>query len=327
MPPQRPIAEPELSEQNIPPDGSPKIEQIDPSRVVLAANRMTLRIFGYNFNDESEVRFDNVPRRLSFINQNLVVVELVNSDFVAPGAIVVTMVNSDKISNAKTLLIESPGEALGTWYFLLWKFEISQELRLLLLTISIGALGASIIALQSIADYRGQRKLTNSWVMFYLVRPFVGAGVALVFYVVIRGGFLAGTDIDARTTTPYGIVAVAALVGMFSDKAVLKLNEVFLTLFKTEDDRGDKLVDLSIDDTTLPNATINQPYSYKLTAQGGKLPYQWSAKNLPADLTINSETGEITGTPKAPKSDDVYTFTVKDDRGVTANIDLKLIVE
>jgi hypothetical protein len=40
---------------------------------------------------------------------------------------------------------------------------------------------------------------------------------------------------------PFGVIAVAALVGMFADKPAQKLGEVFDTLFKSEDKRGGKL--------------------------------------------------------------------------------------
>ncbi|MGH9662781.1 MAG: hypothetical protein ACRD96_29795 [Bryobacteraceae bacterium] len=110
------------------------------------------------------------------------------------------------------------------------------ERRLLLLAASLGALGASIASLQSLADYAGERKLEQSWLLHYLVRPVVGAGVAVLFYLLLRGGLLAGPPAN-----PYGLAALSALAGMFSDRAILKLREVFLTLFQTDDSRSGKL--------------------------------------------------------------------------------------
>jgi hypothetical protein len=49
----------------------------------------------------------------------------------------------------------------------------------------------------------------------------------------------------------------------------------------------------------LPDAVINVPYSQSLAATGGQPPYRWSANGLPAGLTINSATGQISGTPTA----------------------------
>jgi len=49
----------------------------------------------------------------------------------------------------------------------------------------------------------------------------------------------------------------------------------------------------------LPAATVGQPYSYTLTEAGGVPPVTWSitAGSLPAGLSLNSNTGVISGTP------------------------------
>lgn len=46
---------------------------------------------------------------------------------------------------------------------------------------------------------------------------------------------------DAKFVNPFGVFAVSALVGMFSDRAAQKLADVFDTLFKTTDQRSGKL--------------------------------------------------------------------------------------
>lgn len=62
--------------------------------------------------------------------------------------------------------------------------------------------------------------------------------LALVFYFVIRGGFLT-TSGGAKDINPYGIAALAGLVGMFSKQATDKLGEVFGTLFRSAEGEGD----------------------------------------------------------------------------------------
>ena len=52
----------------------------------------------------------------------------------------------------------------------------------------------------------------------------------------------------------------------------------------------------------LPDARLNQPYAQLIAASGGLPPYRWSSNGLPAGLTINSTTGQITGTPTAAGS-------------------------
>ena len=118
----------------------------------------------------------------------------------------------------------------------------SVEVRLLLIALLAGALGSYIHAATSFADYVGNRKLSGNWVWWYLLRPFIGMTLALIFYFVVRGGFISpsagGADMN-----PFGIAAMAGLVGMFSKQAIDKLDEVFTSLFgsKGDDKRGDKL--------------------------------------------------------------------------------------
>ena len=60
--------------------------------------------------------------------------------------------------------------------------------------------------------------------------PFVGISLGLAFYFVIRGGFFAsGTSI--QDLSPHGFVALAFLVGMFSEQAVGRLKKVAEALF------------------------------------------------------------------------------------------------
>ncbi|HXC44248.1 MAG TPA: hypothetical protein VNY51_12100, partial [Candidatus Dormibacteraeota bacterium] len=90
---------------------------------------------------------------------------------------------------------------------------------------------------QSYSDYVGNRTLKRSWAWWYSLRPFIGAGLALVFYAAVRGGVLAittGSNAKASELNPFGVVSVAAMVGMFSKAATTKLGEVFDTLFKSD---------------------------------------------------------------------------------------------
>ena len=56
---------------------------------------------------------------------------------------------------------------------------------------------------------------------------------------------------------------------------------------------------LTITTTSLPAATIGTPYSYAVSASGGKAPYKWKATGLPKGLKMKS--GVIKGTVKAKK--------------------------
>jgi hypothetical protein len=91
-----------------------------------------------------------------------------------------------------------------------------------------GALGGLIHSARSFYWYVGNRELRRSWLMMYYLRPLAGAALAAVFYLVIRGGFIP----DSESGNTLAFVALAALVGLFSEEAVLKLKEVAENIFK-----------------------------------------------------------------------------------------------
>lgn len=121
-------------------------------------------------------------------------------------------------------------------------FDLPLEVRLILLVMAVGGLGSYVHAATSFADFTGNRRLMSSWVWWYLLRPLIGMALAVVFYFGIRGGLLSSAA-GPENISPFGISAIAGLVGMFSKQATDKLRELFDTLFKTEkaDERADKL--------------------------------------------------------------------------------------
>jgi hypothetical protein len=123
------------------------------------------------------------------------------------------------------------------------RFAPSAEVRLIVLVLVSAALGSYIHAATSFADFVGNRRISSSWVWWYVLRMFIGASLALIFYFALRGGLLtAGTG--ASNISPFGVTAVAAMVGLFSKQATDKLSEVFDTLFRSNkpEERMDKLV-------------------------------------------------------------------------------------
>lgn len=118
------------------------------------------------------------------------------------------------------------------------------ELELLLIVMVSGAVGSFVHAATSFASYVGNRKLGSSWLWWYVLRPFIGAGLAVIFYFVVRGGFLQAGSSAADALNLYGLAALGGLSGMFSKQATDKLREVFDNVFKVaRDDRENKLKD------------------------------------------------------------------------------------
>jgi cytoskeletal protein RodZ len=108
--------------------------------------------------------------------------------------------------------------------------NIYLETRLLLLVMLAGSLGSLMHSLRSLYWYTGNRMMVWSWVGFYLLLPFTGAMLAVIFYFVVRGGFFS-PQASFDNTSPFGFAALSALVGLFSPQATLKLKEVAETIF------------------------------------------------------------------------------------------------
>jgi len=120
------------------------------------------------------------------------------------------------------------------------EFLIWDEQRLLLIVLICGALGALLHALRSLAMYVGNRELRRSWLAMYALLPFTGGILALVFYVIIRGGFFApNTTVDV--TSPFSFAAMSVMVGLFSQHALEKLKQVAESFFTRTEPARDSL--------------------------------------------------------------------------------------
>ncbi len=84
---------------------------------------------------------------------------------------------------------------------------------------------------------------------------------------------------------------------------------------------------LAINTTTLDAGERKQPYSDSLTASGGIKPYSWAvvSGSLPSGLTLDSGTGEISGTP-ASAGTSAFTAQVTDNNSETATKGLSITI-
>lgn len=120
-----------------------------------------------------------------------------------------------------------------------WHADLAPEQRIIILVLLAGALGSFVHAATSFSNYVGMGRIEKSWIWWYVLRLFIGMSLALIFYLVFRGGLLTDTRIEDMNI--YGVLTVSALAGLFTDRAALKLSEIFETLFKPQDKRKDKL--------------------------------------------------------------------------------------
>jgi hypothetical protein len=127
------------------------------------------------------------------------------------------------------------------------EFRLAADVRLLILVLLAGSLGAYVHAAQSFASYIGNRKFKKQWAWWYILRLPVGAVLALFVYFTARGGLLTGTTPSSKTDdlNIFGIMTFAALAGLFSKQVVDKMAEVFTNFFQSSQDsqRKDKLED------------------------------------------------------------------------------------
>lgn len=124
-------------------------------------------------------------------------------------------------------------------------YTTTPSTALILLVVFSSAIGSYVHAATSFTDYVGNRRLARSWTWWYILRVFVGIALALLFYFAVRGGFF-GANTPDNVINPYGIGALAGLVGLFSKQATDKLRELFDTLFRVapgygDDARGDSI--------------------------------------------------------------------------------------
>jgi len=116
---------------------------------------------------------------------------------------------------------------------------ISLNSVIFLLVALAGFLGSMIHIATSFTNFVGAEQFKKSWIPWYFVKPFTATGVALILYFVLRAGLL--NLGDSNQVNLYGLVTLSALAGLFTDKATIKLEEVFTVIFKPKDARPDKL--------------------------------------------------------------------------------------
>lgn len=78
----------------------------------------------------------------------------------------------------------------------------------------------------------------------------------------------------------------------------------------------------AFDPTPLLDATVGTPYTAQVDASNGVPPYTYAVTTgaLPAGVSLNDSTGEITGTPTTAATGVSFTVTVTDDEGNTDDV-------
>ncbi len=131
-------------------------------------------------------------------------------------------------------------------------------------------------------------------------------------WAVTAGALPVGLSLDAGTGvisgTPMGVETANFTVELTDTDGITDTQALTIEIKQT----------LSITTASLPGGYIGIPYSETLQATGGTTPYTWSIISgaLPAGLSLDAATGEISGTPT---TEQIASFTaqVMDDVGAT----------
>jgi IPT/TIG domain len=149
------------------------------------------------------------------------------------------------------------------------KCTIDLNTLILLLVSLAGFLGNMIHIAASFTNFVGAGKFKRSWILWYCVKPFTAAALAVGVYIIFRAGFLNSGEAVASVNL-YGVVALAVLAGLYTDMATQKLKEVFAVVFQSSSSRPDPLTypPVKISDA-LPNPfPLNTPTQLVVTGEG-----------------------------------------------------------
>jgi hypothetical protein len=113
-----------------------------------------------------------------------------------------------------------------------WTWIISPERQILLCVAFCGLLGGSIRMLLRIRGDFTSPQVESLSVPWYFLTPPIGAILAVAFYLVVRGGFLA-SGTSAANVNLFAFGGTGVLVGMFAEAATDRMEGAFTGAFST----------------------------------------------------------------------------------------------
>lgn len=116
--------------------------------------------------------------------------------------------------------------------------KLSRDQMLLLIIAASGAIGGAAYDLRSSVWHLGVSGFKKSWFPWYVVQPFLGGALGVLTYLVVRAGFINPSSSDALN--PFGFVAIAGLVGLFTENAFAHLRQVADSVLRKAEQEGDK---------------------------------------------------------------------------------------
>lgn len=102
------------------------------------------------------------------------------------------------------------------------KIDVNTHLSLIVLF--GGSLGGLIHGISSLQHHYRHRTAEQRYILWYIMRPFTGAALAMIVYFALRGGILTTTAVDILS--PYGIATISIVVGLIEQRALMKIRDV-----------------------------------------------------------------------------------------------------
>lgn len=118
--------------------------------------------------------------------------------------------------------------------------RLHQDKVLIALALLMGAFGATLGASRSFVNFVGNRQFIPSWGLYYLSRPPLGSGLALLVFLGYRIGQIPAPD-GYSSADPAAVAFVAGLVGLSVDPVLGKLHELIAVLLPSRESRSEPL--------------------------------------------------------------------------------------
>jgi hypothetical protein len=148
---------------------------------------------------------------------------------------------------------------------------IQFSVLILILVAAAGFLGNMVFVASSFAAFVGSGKFRHSWILWYFVKPFTAAGLSTFLYLALNNSnsLIGAGNVPINLN---GIIAIAALAGLFTDLATEKLRDIFIAIVKPSDNGPGKQTEakvVSVDLQTMQPAKIdvNAPNSFQIKGQ------------------------------------------------------------
>lgn len=188
---------------------------------------------------------------------------------------------------------------------------------ILILVAAGGFLGNMIYVSKSFTAFVGSGRFKRQWLLWYFVKPFTAMGLALIVYLALNSD----ADASTKVVNINSIVAIAALTGLFTDIAMIKLKDIFEVIVRPSEDQTLKHVPIfKIDLKNIKPAKIdvNQPFVIEIPGDNldmKKLVIVFDGKEV-KDATITSKLIKFPyQIPAADRGKTDFEIEIKDEDG------------